>query len=76
MPFLAALLLVTPFAPPTDRPQCFSAVGGAMAIAEVRVRIISGTSVDARSWRPAGTPHQRETSERVTGALLRLTEFE
>jgi len=76
MPFIAALLLITPSALPTDRPHRFSAVGGAQTSAEVRVMIISGASVDARSWQPARTPHQRETSDRLTGASLRLTEFE
>ena len=76
MPFLAVLLLVTPSAPPTDSPHRFSAVGGNGAGAEVRVRIISGVHVDARTWQPARTLHQRETSDRLTGALLRLTEFE
>ena len=49
---------------------------GAGASAEVRVTIIGGANIDARSWRPASVPHQRETSDRVTGAPLRLTEFE
>ena len=76
MPFLAAFLLITPPALPTNSPPRFSAVGGGWANAEIRVRIISGANASARSWRPASVPHQRETSDRVTGAPLRLTEFE
>ena len=80
MPLLAAFLLLSPSAPPTDSPHQISAIGGASAsaIAQLvaRVTIISGVRIDARAWQPGRTPHQRATTDRLTGASLRLTEFE
>ena len=64
MPLLAVLLVATAPPPPVR------------TSAEVRVLIISGASITARSWRPAVTPHQRVTRDQLTGGPLRLTEYE